>query len=114
MKIKCITRHGIMAEIHLTTGENFGIHNNEFHIKDGASGDCPLTFGFHKTLDEMENKFNDVVDSWYQTIPHTDDEWIDKLTECMNWTGYESCHISKKQALRVLGMASKHYKVDTQ
>lgn len=108
MKVKDITRHGIKAEIHLASHGDWGKYKNQFHIKDG-SGDCSLDFGFCKTLDEIEQKFNDRIDRWYQTIPHTDEEWLDKLSECMNWTGYEECHLVPEQVKRVLEMASKYY-----
>jgi len=106
MKIKTIKCGKIEAEIHLASEGNWQNYKNQFHIKNC---DCGLDYGFAKTMDEIEETFASKTLEWLATIPQTDDEWMKKLDDCMNWTGYEQCNLSREQALSVLRLASKHY-----
>jgi hypothetical protein len=109
MKIETIERHGICATINLAPNDrNWGSMAGKFYFQSDDLGES-FNLGYHDTLAGAQEAFKNAVDKWWQTIPHTEEEWYAAISACMVWTGYESCHISKPQALRVLEMASKHY-----
>jgi hypothetical protein len=47
------------------------------------------------------------IDNFVSEQPSTDAGWVDLLSDCMVWTGYEDCHIDGTAAMMVLRRFAK-------
>ena len=70
----------------------------------------PTSGTYHKTYDAAEEEAKHIIDEFVVNIPQTKQEWIDSLSKCMVWTGYEDCHLDEDMVWSLLQKANKHLK----
>ena len=104
MKIEDFTYKGFTFEIDLAIGTDWGSMLNKFYVEKGHAFEIKE----EETLVQLKKNITKEVDKWAATIPKTEEAWIDLLSDCMVWTGYEDCHIDKLKAMKVLEKYKQH------
>ena len=70
----------------------------------------PTSGIYHKTYDAAEEESKRIIDKFILDVPQTKQEWLDSMTKCMVWTGYEDCHLDEDMVWSLLQKAAKHLK----
>lgn len=88
--------------------DEWGEMAGKFHIQHLAIDDS----GSFDTYAEAVKVAEGRIDKFIETVPQTKEEWVEALTDCMVWTGYDYCELDETMVWELLLKASKHLKAE--
>ena len=86
------------------TGEGKGLFRIEMAMRTGGK--------YYKTYLEADEKAKSIIDEFVKEIPQTKKEWLEAMSKCMVWSGYEDCELDETMVWSLLQKAAKHLKAE--
>jgi len=86
------------------TGKERGLFKIQMAIPTGGS--------YFKTYEDAEKKAISIIDKFVEEIPQTKKEWLEAMSNCMVWSGYEDCELDETMVWSLLQKAAKHLKAE--
>ena len=97
--VDTVTHRGISYTISICNpNDDWGDKKGKFHI----STPLVISTGYYDSFEEAKKATNTAIDAWRNDNPSSINGWVEKIEQCMVWTGYEDCELDKNEVAKIL------------